>query len=121
VPVLWFVIVLGLVEGTAFAFASPALYLLVSRASPPGRSSSAQGLAGAAGTAGTIVASLVAGSLASIDLRYPFFASAIGTLVLLGLGLLLGRRALWDALQPHARPGAGTIPPAARAAAGPGT
>jgi MFS transporter, DHA1 family, tetracycline resistance protein len=101
VPAVWFVAALGLVEGTAFAFASPALYLLVARASPPGRSSTAQGLFGAAGTVGTIVASLSAGYLANIDLRYPFFASAIGSGVLLLVGLLLGRRALWDAMQPH--------------------
>lgn len=106
VPEIWFVVVLGLIEGTAFAFASPALYLLVSRASPPGRSSTAQGLAGAAGTAGTIVASLAAGALANIDLRLPFFATAVGILAALAIGLLIGRRLLWEALQPHARPGA---------------
>ena len=100
IPQVWFVVVLGLVEGTAFAFASPALYLLVARASPPGRSSTAQGLFGAAGTIGTIVASLLAGALAQQDLRYPFFASAIGTAVALVLGLAIGRRRLWDVMQP---------------------
>ncbi|OGO59209.1 MAG: hypothetical protein A2V85_02640 [Chloroflexi bacterium RBG_16_72_14] len=101
IPEVWFVVVLGLVEGTAFAAASPALYLLVSRASPPGRSSTAQGIFGAAGTVGTIVASLLAGVLASIDLRFPFFATGIGAMATLLLGLALGRRALWDAMQPR--------------------
>jgi MFS family permease len=105
IPEVWFVVVLGFVEGTAFAFASPALYLLVARASPPGRSSTAQGLFGAAGTVGTIVASLGAGYLASIDLRLPFYATGIGSGLALLLGLALGRRALWDAMQPHPRGG----------------
>ena len=109
VPAIWFVVVFGLVEGSAFAFASPALYLLISRASPPGRSSTAQGLAGAAGTGGTIVASLAAGALANIDLRYPFWACTIGTMAALGVGLLIGRRRLWLALQPHARPTAAPV------------
>ena len=100
VPEVWWMVVLGLVEGTAFAFASPALYLLVARASPPGRSSTAQGLFGAAGTIGTIAASLLAGVLAEADLRYPFLAAGIGTGVALLLGLLLGRRALYAAMQP---------------------
>ena len=101
VPEVWWMVVLGLVEGTAFAFASPALYLLVARASPPGRSSTAQGLFGAAGTVGTIVASLAAGVLAETDLRLPFIAAGIGTGVALMLGLMLGRRALYDAMQPR--------------------
>jgi MFS family permease len=101
IPEVWFVAVLGLVEGTAFAFASPALYLLVARASPPGRSSTAQGLFGAAGTVGTIIASLGAGFLAEIDLRYPFYATGIGVMATLLIGLALGRRPLWDAMQPR--------------------
>jgi MFS family permease len=98
---VWWMVALGLVEGTAFAFASPALYLLVARASPPGRSSLAQGLFGAAGTVGTIAASLLAGILANVNLHYPFYASALGSGLALAIGLLLGRRALWDAMQPH--------------------
>ncbi len=101
IPEVWWVVLLGLVEGTAFAFASPALYLLVARASPPGRSSTAQGLFGAAGTIGTIVASLLAGVLAETDLSYPFYAAGIGTGAALLIGMLLGRRALYDALQPR--------------------
>ena len=53
-----------LVEATGFAFLNPALYAVVAANSPPGRSSTAQGLFGAAGTLGFIVASLGAGVLA---------------------------------------------------------
>jgi DHA1 family multidrug resistance protein-like MFS transporter len=101
IPEVWFVVVLGLVEGTAVAFLSPALFLLVARASPPGRSSTAQGLFGAAGTVGTIVASLGAGLLADIDLRYPFYATGLGAMTALLVGLAIGRRRLWDAMQPR--------------------
>lgn len=101
VPEVWWVVVLGLVEGTAFAFLSPALFLLVARASPPGRSSTAQGLVGAAGTMGTIVASLAAGSLADVDLRYPFYATGVGAMSALLIGLAVGRRRLWAAMQPR--------------------
>ncbi len=100
VPEIWWMAALGIVEGTAFALASPALFLLVARASPEGRSSTAQGIFGAAGTVGTIVASLSAGALAAVNLTYPFYATGIAALVSLALGLAIGRRRLWDAMQP---------------------
>ena len=108
VPEVWFMAALGIVEGTAFALASPALFLLVARASPAGRSSTAQGIFGAAGTIGTIVASLAAGALAGVNLTYPFYATGIAALSSLAIGLLIGRRRLWDAMQPRlARPAPG--------------
>ena len=108
VPEVWFMAALGIVEGTAFALASPALFLLVARASPPERSSTAQGIFGAAGTVGTIVASVAAGALAGIDLTYPFYATGIAALASLAVGLLIGRRRLWEAMQPRiARPAPG--------------
>ncbi len=118
IPNMWWVIGLGLVEGAAFAVVSPALFLLVARSSPIGRSSTAQGLFGAAGTVGTIVASLSAGFMADIDLRLPFVATAVGAGSMLILGLLIGRRRLYDAMQPThlaqaaaaAAPGAGPQP-----------
>ena len=107
VPEIWWMAALGIVEGTAFALASPALFLLVARASPAGRSSTAQGIFGAAGTVGTIVASLTAGALAAINLTYPFYATGIVALASLALGLAIGRRRLWDAMQPtHLAPAA---------------
>ena len=109
VPEIWWMVVLGLVEGVAFALLSPAVFLLAARAAPPGRTSSAQGLLGGAGTVGTIVASLAAGSLAAIDLRYPFWVTGVVTLITLALGLAIGRRRLYDAMQPRlgAGPGGG--------------
>ncbi len=100
VPAVWFVVVVGVIEGTAFAFLSPALFLLVSRASPPGRSSTAQGLFGAAGTMGMIVASLAAGVLADIHITYPFYITGAGAMAALLIGLAIGRRRLWDVMQP---------------------
>jgi MFS family permease len=113
---IWWMVALGLVEGTAFAAVAPAIFLLVARAAPRGRSSTAQGLLGGAGTIGTIAASVMAGRLADINLAYPFYA--VGLMGMLGLaaGVLLGRRRLYDAMQPR-RP----VPPApalATAAAG---
>ena len=99
---------LGLAEGTAFALASPAIFLLVARSSPAGRSSTAQGLLGSAGTVGTIVASVTAGLLAAQDLRYPFWATGVVILVCVTLGLVLGRRRLYDAMQPR-RPAPATV------------
>lgn len=107
VPEVWYVVVLGVIEGIGFALASPAMFLLVARAAPPGRSSSAQGIFGAAGTIGTIVASLAAGTLADLDLRYPFWATGVVALVALAVGLAIGRRRLYLAMQ--ARP-EGTSP-----------
>jgi MFS family permease len=79
-----------LVESTGFALLNPALYSVVAANSPPGRSSTAQGIFGAAGTVGFIVASLVAGVLAAENILYPlylFSAVLSGSLV---IGLLVG-------------------------------
>jgi MFS family permease len=65
-----------LVEATGFAMFNPALFSIVAAGSPPGRSSTAQGVFGAAGTLGFVVASLVAGSLAEIGIRVPFYVFA---------------------------------------------
>ena len=70
-----------LLEATGFAFLNPALYAVVAASSPPGRSSTTQGLFGAAGTLGFIVASLMAGILAEQNILYPFYVfSALMTL-----------------------------------------
>jgi MFS family permease len=98
---VWWIVLVGLIEGAAFAAASPALYLLVARAAPAGRSSTAQGIFGAAGTMGTIIASLFAGYIAAVDLRYPFIATTVAMVGTLLVGLALGGRRLYDAMQPH--------------------
>jgi MFS family permease len=104
IPEVWFVALLGLVEGAAFALGSPALFALVARASPPGRTSSAQGIFGAAGTIGTIIASVSAGALAAIDLRYPYYVVGIAGLAGLALGHLIAGRDLRTILQPTLLP-----------------
>ena len=66
-----------LLEATRFPFLNPALYAVVAANSPAGRSSTAQGLLGAAGTVGFIVASLIAGVLATRTSCYPFYVFAV--------------------------------------------
>jgi MFS family permease len=107
--VLW-VIPFLVLEATGFALLNPALYALVAAGSPAGRSSTAQGLFGAAGTVGTIAASVVAGYLAAADIRWPFFAAASSIFVCLALGLAVGGRSMQrvggaePALEPAAAP-----------------
>jgi MFS family permease len=79
-----------LVEATGFAILFPALYAVVAAGSPAGRSSTAQGLFGAAGTIGFIIASLIAGRLAEIDIRLPFWMFVVTTLTTLAIGLVIG-------------------------------
>jgi MFS family permease len=83
-----------LVEATGFAMLNPALYAIVAAGSPPGRSSTAQGIYGASGTMGFVVASLVSGGLAEVDIRLPFYVFAAVMFVSLVAGLAVGGRAL---------------------------
>ena len=78
-----------LVEATGFAFLNPALYAVVAASSPRGRSSTAQGLFGAAGTVGFIVASLSAGYLAELDIRYPFYVFTVVLLATLVVSVVI--------------------------------
>jgi MFS family permease len=79
-----------LVEATGFALLNPALYAVVAASSPPGRSSTAQGLYGSAGTLGFIAASLIAGVLAAMDILYPFYLFSAVMIVTLVLGVVIG-------------------------------
>jgi MFS family permease len=79
-----------LLEATGFALLNPALYALVAANSPAGRSSTAQGLFGAAGTVGFILASLITGVLADQDIIYPFYVFSAVILISLVAGLLIG-------------------------------
>jgi MFS transporter, DHA1 family, tetracycline resistance protein len=89
-----FAVPLILIEATGFAFLNPALYAVVAASSPPGRSSTAQGLFGAAGTLGFIVASVTAGVLAERNILFPFYAfSAVMTVSLL-IAVVVGGPAL---------------------------
>ncbi len=71
-----------LVEATGSAIGSPALYTVIALGSPAGRSSTAQGIVGATGTLGFVIASLIAGNLAAIEIRLPFYLFAIVMTVL---------------------------------------
>ena len=66
-----------LAEATGFAMLNPALFSIVAAGSPVGRPSTAQGLFGAAGTLGFVVASLVTGALAEVDIKLPFYVFAV--------------------------------------------
>lgn len=85
-----------LFESAGIAIAYPALYAIVSAASPAGRSATAQGLFGSAGTVGFILSSVIAGWLATFDLRLPFWFSSFTGAVALVLSLLIGARAILD-------------------------
>jgi MFS family permease len=79
-----------LLESTGTAFTWPALFAVVAAGSPAGRSSTAQGLFGSAGTVGFIISSVVAGRLAVIDLRYPFWMFSAVVTATLVIGLAVG-------------------------------
>jgi MFS family permease len=79
-----------LIEATGFAMLNPALYAVVAANSPLGRSSTAQGIFGAAGTVGFIVASLTAGVIAETDIVYPMYVFSAVLIASLVLGLLIG-------------------------------
>ena len=83
-----------LIEATGFAFLNPALYAVVAANSPAGRSSTAQGLFGAAGTLGFIIASLVAGVLARRTSSCPSTCSRSCSRTCLVVGLIIGGPAL---------------------------
>ena len=67
VPILYVPMVA--IEAIGFSFLGPATYAVIAREPPAGRSSTAQGVLGAAGTIGTIAAALGAGILAATDLQ----------------------------------------------------
>ena len=79
-----------LVEATGFAFLNPALYAVVAANSPPGRSSTAQGLFGAAGTLGFIIASVTTGVLAEQSILLPFYTFSVVMIVTLVIATAVG-------------------------------
>jgi DHA1 family multidrug resistance protein-like MFS transporter len=83
-----------LVEATGFAMLNPVLFAIVAAASPTGRSSTAQGIYGAAGTIGFVLASLSSGVLAEANIRLPFYTFAAVMLVCLVGSLAVGGGAL---------------------------
>jgi MFS family permease len=93
-PVL--VLPVAFFEGFSFALLGPALYAVVASGTPAGRSTTTQGVYGAAGTLGMIVASIAAGALFAVDIHLPFYVFAIVLVVSLCLGLVIGGRPLRD-------------------------
>ena len=93
-----------LLEATGFAFLNPALYAVVAANSPPGRSSTTQGLFGSAGTLGFIAASLAAGVLAERSILLPFYVFSAIMTVCLVIGLAIGGRRLTGKLPPAPQP-----------------
>ncbi|HEX2470196.1 MAG TPA: MFS transporter [Candidatus Limnocylindrales bacterium] len=83
-----------LIEATGFALLNPALYAVVAASSPAGRSSTAQGLFGAAGTLGFIVASVTTGILAERSILLPFYAFSVVMILSLVLAMAVGGPAL---------------------------
>ena len=101
-----------LIEATGFAMLNPALYAVVAANSPIGRSSTAQGIFGAAGTVGFIVASLIAGVLAQENIVYPMYVFSAVLLASLVVGLLIGGRRL-DGRPVASSPEADAVPASA--------
>jgi MFS family permease len=81
------------VEAAATAVMNPALYTLLARGTPVGRSSTAQGLFGAVSTAALVVASVVAGALFERDTALPFWFFVVGMGVCFVVGLAIYRSA----------------------------
>jgi MFS transporter, DHA1 family, tetracycline resistance protein len=92
-----------LVESTGAAIGGPALFSIVAAASPAGRSSTAQGIVGASGTLGFVVASLVAGAAADINIRLPFYLFAFVMTLLSAAGFTVA----WPRLRERAAAMAG--------------
>jgi MFS family permease len=86
----WIAVPLILIEGAGFALINPGTFAVVAASSPVGRSSTAQGLFGAAGTLGFIVASVTTGVLAERSVLWPFYAFAAVMVGSLGLALVVG-------------------------------
>ncbi len=79
------------IEATGYAMLNPALYAVVAANSPVGRTSTTQGLFGAAGTVGFIAASLITGVLAARDILIPFYVFSAFLATTLVVGLIVGR------------------------------
>ncbi len=80
-------------EAVATAAMLPALYAMLARGTPSGRSSTAQGIFGATSTLALVVASLAAGWLFDRAVGLPFWFFVAGMAVCLVAGVLIYRSA----------------------------
>jgi MFS family permease len=78
-------------EAAATAAMGPALFAMLARGTPRGRSSTAQGLIGSVSTFALVTASVVAGGLFEIDIGLPFWFFVAGIAVCLVAGLVIYR------------------------------
>ena len=93
------------IEALGWALVSPAVYAVVGAGSPPGRTSTAQGVFGSSGTLAYILSAVLAGTLFATDIRYPFYLLSIVVFVTLVLALLIaGRTRLRGSVGAPARP-----------------
>jgi MFS family permease len=90
------------IEAVGEAFLLPGLFALVAFGSPSGRSSTAQGIFGAVGTIGLIVATITSGVLWELGRSWPFGFFVVGAGTSLVLGLLILRTGRARILQPTA-------------------
>jgi MFS family permease len=88
------------IEGIGEAFLLPGLFALVAFGSPSGRSSTAQGIFGAVGTIGLIVATISAGMLWELGRSWPFGFFVVGAGTSLLIGLVVYRAGRGRVLQP---------------------
>ena len=93
-----------LVESTGTAIGGPALFSMVAAGSPAGRSSTAQGVVGASGTLGFVVASLITGAAAEVNIRLPFYLFAIVMTALSALSFVVAWPKLRERAAAMARP-----------------
>lgn len=87
-------------EGVGEALLLPGLFALIAFGSPSGRSSTAQGIFGAVGTIGLIVATITAGALWELGRSWPFVFFVVGSGASLVLGLVIHRMGRTRVLQP---------------------
>jgi MFS family permease len=87
-----------LVEATGAAIGGPAEFSVIALGSPVDRPSTAQGIVGASGTLGFVIASLVAGAAAEMSIRTPFYLLAIVTAGLWSAAFVVG----WPRLRARA-------------------
>ncbi len=88
------------VEGAGEALLLPGLFALVAFGSPTGRSSTAQGIFGAVGTIGLILATITAGMLWELGRSWPFVFFVVGSGASLVVGLAIHRVGRARVLQP---------------------
>ena len=89
--------VIVVIEAFGWALVNPALYSVVALGSPAGRSSTAQGVFGSAGTVAYILSALVAGQLFARDQREPFYLLSLVVFVTLVAGVAIAGRGRLEA------------------------